>query len=64
MAPFNFSGVPTVAQMSKCRAESSGRQHFKCVNEYINKLDHFKNLNGSSFQLKWGANIRPNDKIP
>ncbi len=41
-APFNLSGVPTFARMTKSLKENTGKQQFKCKNEYINKLDRFK----------------------
>jgi hypothetical protein len=42
MAPFSLSGAPTVAQMTKCQAESTGRHNFEFGSESINKLDCFK----------------------
>jgi hypothetical protein len=42
MAPFNLSGVATLAQMAKSLTKNTGRHHFKFNSESINKLDCLK----------------------
>ncbi len=42
MAPFNLSGAPTLARMTKSLKDNTGKQLFRCDNVYINKLDRFK----------------------